>query len=1237
MKITKSQLVSVDVGGTFCDASYVNGDKVSSLKILSNSRLRATILSISDAWTVCIKESWSLPYPQILQDCICFQANGIPIDIKTYDPLAQTLHFYKKHQIYVGEVIDIGTNAEAPVFAAHLLTGIPMNSPLKNIELRIGTTKGTNALLELRGAPCVWITNEGFKDLLYIKTQQRPDLFQLNIPEPNLLHNQVIETKARVDANGLELQAMNKKEWERIKKDLPKDKNTPLAISLIHSYQYPEHERILKKKLRHAGYTFVSVSSELLPIIHFLPRSETAVCNAYLSPILHRFVDAIQSGARPPSLYMISSAGQAMPSKLFHPKDSLLSGPAGGIKAAENLAQYYGINKLITFDMGGTSTDTARVEDRAQIKFNTRVGDIEIASPSYEIETVAAGGGSIIDFEDGRFLVGPKSAGADPGPACYGKGGPFTITDLNLLLSRLVEGAMSIPIFKEHAMIRFDELLSKANILADSTDKNKILYGIAQIANEKMAEAIRKVTMAKGHNPSQYNLLVYGGAGGLHACALADILNISTIIIPYTAGIFSATGIGIAPIENIYIKQINLPLSQCARSLPRRIRELYATHRSNDYALVSKKIYLKYLGQNHTIEVDWIPGVDLKKTFEKAYKQQFGFCLNQTIEVDKISITTQHKRKKRHKTQAPILHNKLIIKEKSVDWSSLSTGKSISGPAIIYHHQATVYIEPDWSASVQANKDLILSRKKKSQSILTWSPEIESALFGNRFKSIAEQMGVQLQHSAFSVNVKERLDFSCALLDPKGRLLANAPHIPVHLGSLGISARLILKKYSILEGDIILCNHPLYGGSHLPDLTLLKGVFDTNHQLIGYVINRAHHAEIGGMTPGSMPPFATNLEQEGVVFAPTYIQKNGKSNWPLIRKMLQSATYPTRDVSANIFDLKAAMAALHAGELRLKEMVKNYGLKYTHLQMSRLLNQGTSEIQKYIKKHDGKRFTAIEKMDDGRKIKVSINMVYPLMIIDFAGTGPVHPGNLNANPSIVWSVVLYVLRLLCEKDINLNEGLTRNVKLLLPTGFLSPFFPKDPAKCPAVVGGNTEVSQRLTDTLIKALELAACSQGTMNNFLFGDESHSYYETIGGGVGAGPGFEGRSAVHQHMTNTKITDPEELEVKYPVILDHFSILEQSGGEGQYCGGNGISRKITFLKPMTVTILAQHRIQPPYGLRGGDHGQCGQQFLIRGNAAIALDSNQSLSVEVGDSILIKTPGGGGWGKKTSKNTLK
>ena len=1146
--------------------------------------------------------------------------------------------------------------------------------------MRLGFTKGTNALLERKGAKVAFLVTKGFRDLLKIGTQQRPHLFQLNIPEPKILYQKVIEVEERISAEGKVIQKLTKKEINRIVALAVKSKTDSVAITLLHAYRNPKHEIALQKALRKAGINFISCSEKLSPTIQILPRAKTTLVNAYLQPIIYQYLEKIKNKLPvSASLKIMTSAGGLIDANFFNPKDSLLSGPAGGVVGAAKIAQSLSVPKILTLDMGGTSTDTARFDGAFDYQYLTKVGDGELITPSLAIETVAAGGGSICSFDGSKLCVGPASAGASPGPACYGAGGPLTITDVNVLLEKIDAASFGIPVSKEKANEALADLQQQIlKTTKTKYSKKELLEGFEKIANEKMVEAIRKISVSKGFAPSDYALLVFGGAGGLHACKIAELLNIKKIILPYDGGLLSAYGMGQAQIERLVQRQMlrkleasnsknKTSLKDEIEILKKEALEKIAAEgfSKKEIEIKSILIYLRLEGQSSTLEItlkkiksNQLLIQELKSDFIKKYKMLFGhFPNNKSIEVESIKIIGANKIKskrssnKKTKIYKPMPSSYLKNKKLPVfNWDELKTGATVKGKAILLNKTSTAFIESGWQLKTYSDKNIILEfvEKKKAQNENLKSA-IELELFANRFTAIADEMGLQLQRTAFSVNIKERLDFSCAILDANANLLVNAPHIPVHLGSLGICARLVLEKIKtpLKEGDVIITNHPKYGGSHLPDVTLLKGVFSKNKKLIGYVINRAHHAEIGGSRPGSMPPDATCLAEEGVVLIPFYLAKKGKVQWSDLEKRLTEAKFPTRSLHENLADINAALASLKTGELALQNLVSNHTLKKVHHYMNALMDtsQGALKVglknfvHSFLKNKKTRRvqLKAIEKLDDGHEIHASINFGRQI-IFDFTGTSKVHPYNLNANISIVYSAVIYVLRLLCQTsnddqqiEIPLNEGLMRNVKIILPNSFLHPDFSDDPMTCPAVVGGNTEVSQRLVDTLLKAFGLAACSQGTMNNFLFGNKNFGYYETICGGVGAGNGFDGRSAVHQHMTNTKITDPEEMELRYAVRLHEFSIRKKSGGKGKWKGGNGIVRKIEFLENVEMTLITQHRKAAPYGLRGGEAGRVGEQFIIKRNGQKKkLKGVDSAAMKVGECIVIKTPGGGGYGRE-------
>lgn len=1245
----------IDTGGTFTDCIAINpAGELLRAKVLSSSCLRANILKKIAPLQFHFAHKWNIQKDIFRNYTLrSLEDHAWETSIEQIDFQNNILHLNKDLPFSKPFSFEISAKEEAPILGARILTETPLAQGLPVIDMRLGSTKGTNALLEKKGAEVTFLVTKGFKDLIRIGTQQRPNLFQLDIPDPNVIYQEVIEVAERISAKGEILHAIEPSEIERIILALKK-KKTVIAIAFLHSYLNPIHELQIQAALKAADVPFISLSHELSPSIKILPRAKTALVNAYLAPILSEYLTNIKNSlAAESELRVMTSAGGLVRAGHFHPKDSLLSGPAGGIVGAAKVANLLGFQKILTLDMGGTSTDTARYDERFDYDFTTKIDDIEMSSPALAIETVAAGGGSICYFDGYKLCVGPESAGANPGPACYGAGGPLAITDVNLLLGKLDPTAMGIPVEQAKAEAAIKKVRTEIFQKTGTTySEQELLEGFEKIANEKMADAIRKISIAKGLDTKDYALVVFGGAGGLHACKIADLLDVSTVILPFDGGLLSAYGIGNAQIERMVEQQV---LEELEVVQPKLLELLKALSQKamdnlekegflkNEIEVKTRLLYLRFKGQDSSLEIE-LPKEHfqleyLEAIFEKKYKHLFGhFPSAGKIELESIKIIVANKQ-----TEAPtsavagktsFLQN--LKKEKNntalVHWKELKVGAQIEAPTILLNPNSTAFLENGWSAEVKAGQNIVLKKTSQNEKkTAQLKAAIELELFTNRFTSIAEEMGAQLQRTAFSVNIKERLDFSCAILDAEAELLVNAPHIPVHLGSLGICARLVKEKIKLEKGDVVITNHPKYGGSHLPDVTMMSAVYTAKGDLIGYVINRAHHAEIGGKRPGSMPPDAKCLEEEGVVFAPTYLMKNGVANWETIEEILIGSPYPTRALHENLADINAALASLKTGEEKLITLAENHGLKKVHEYMSKLKKRSFETLQLALQNFKNQKFEAIEKLDDGHQIQVKIEVKEENIIIDFEGTSAVHPFNLNANISIVYSAVIYVLRLLCEKEIPLNEGLMQQVKIHLPAGsFLHPNFEDNPAKCPAVVGGNTEVSQRLVDTLLKAFGLAACSQGTMNNFLFGNENFGYYETIGGGTGAGNGFHGQSGVHQHMTNTKITDPEELEFRYPVLLHEFGIRENSGGKGKWRGGDGIVRSIEFLAPVDLTIISQHRKEHPYGKESGDAGKNGQQIIIRkdGHKEI-LKGVDSCQMKKGDKIIIETPGGGGWGK--------
>ncbi len=1241
----------IDTGGTFTDCIAVTpaGDRLRA-KVLSSGHLRGRIVEKVSPFCYQFTHKWTVQ-KDIFQgyQWEALGNQGRATTVEKVD-LEQGLLFLKEDfPLPEGLDFEITAREEAPILATRLVTQTGLKEAFPPLDMRLGSTRGTNALLERKGAKVTLLITKGFRDLLLIGTQQRPHLFQLDIPNPQPLYHEVIEVEERLDAKGGVVTPLTESEIGRVLNQVTTE---VVAVSLMHAYRNPMHEQQLATALRKRGFKYISLSQELSPGIKLLPRTQTTLVNAYLSPVLNEYLDNIRSSLAKANLLIMTSAGGLNPANAFFPKDSLLSGPAGGVVGAGRIAEQLGINKVLTLDMGGTSTDTARYEGRYDYQFTTQIDELEMHSPSLAIETVAAGGGSICSFDGHKLTVGPESAGAAPGPACYGAGGPLTITDVNLLLGKLEVSQMGIPVQLAHARAALKAVQTQIlESVQEHYTELELLQGFEQIANEKMAEAIRKISVAKGFDPGDYALLAFGGAGGLHVCRIAELLGIDRAILAFDGGLLSAYGIGHARVERLAERQLLQPLKAVQPELQTIVDQLsqnaLAALQAEGYSskaieLTQCLVYLRFIGQESSLEIDYFKIDDLADQFAIAYQELFGhYPEKRELEVESIKVIAATKppaltrSEIPEKTFRPQAYKTLLTpisrqKIKVYNWTSLDSGAVLDGPAVLINPTSTAYLEADWQLTIATDRNALLKQiAKKSSAKQDIKEAVALELFTNRFKAIAEEMGAQLQRTAFSVNVKERLDFSCAILDAQAELLVNAPHIPVHLGSLGICARLVLQKTVLEEGDVIIVNHPKYGGSHLPDITLLAAVYSEQKALIGYVINRAHHAEIGGKRPGSMPPDAQNLEEEGVVFLPTYLAKAGAIQWSIIQDMLAQATYPTRSLSENLADIRAALASLHSGAKALKKLVKGHGLERVTYYMQALKDQSADALQKALQLQDKKQFFAQEKLDDGHVIQVKATLGNGILELDFNGTSEVHPKNLNANISIVYSAVMYVLRLLCRTDIPLNEGLMQRVKIHLPTSFLHPDFADDARHCPAVVGGNTEVSQRLVDTLLKAFEMAACSQGTMNNFLFGNTTFGYYETIGGGVGAGPGFHGRSAVHQHMTNTRITDPEDLEFRYPARLIRFGIRSHSGGAGQYHGGEGIIREIEFLQPVEMTILSQHRTEAPYGMAGGSPGKCGRQYLIKKDGTqIILEGLDSCNLEVGDRILIETPGGGGFG---------
>jgi 5-oxoprolinase (ATP-hydrolysing) len=1250
---------SIDTGGTFTDCIAVDpsGNDVT-LKVLSSGVLPGNIISRKSSDEIIIDAKWHLDSPVLKGFEIHFPeaAGQDPIKIVEYFPDQKILVLDREIPDDSGDTFHLSSGEEAPVLCMRLLTKTPACMPLPPLEFRIGTTRGTNALLERKGSDFLLLVTEGFSDILLIDDQTRPDIFAKNVLKPNPLYSRVIEVPERIDITGRVLKSPDLKQLETRIKEAGKKGISSAGVCLLNSWKNPEHEHLVCDLLVCCGFTTISRSSELAPNIKYLSRTKTTAVNTYLQPVVDGFIKSIstQTGNRP--FRIMTSSGGLKPEKGFCARDSLLSGPAGGVVGVAETAAGIGRRRVISFDMGGTSTDVSRYDNGYDYCFELQIAGLKISTPAVSIETVAAGGGSICWFDGFKLAVGPESAGADPGPACYGRGGPLTVTDINLLAGRLDPALVSIPVYPQAAFVSARAMIEE---ISEATGNNftleLLIEGFLEIANEIMAGAIKKISTSKGFNPSDYVMVAFGGAGGMHACGVAELLNIRSIVVPPKAGLLSAEGIKKAQPEFIGEVEVLRPLAQVGESLESLFEELESRSRkqlagqavaSSEIECVWKRVYIRFLGQESSLFVKNGPIPEIVSDFRDEYKRIYGHWNDSGIpEVQSIRVLVRKRPEIKGFPEVSIgeyypgksysLETDSIngVQEHSVFLrSDLRPGAVINDPCLIPDQNSTLYAEKNWSARIDKQRNIVLTCEGKQEDFRGASNEdtIGLELFSRRFMGIAENMGAMLQRTAFSVNVKERLDFSCALVDHQGYLIANAPHIPVHLGSLGICVREVMKVIDFRPGDTVITNHPRFGGSHLPDIPLITPVFAGDSTQLGFVVNRAHHAEIGGITPGSMPPGAKNLEEEGVVIYPFKLVSEGRADWDRLKIILSGARYPSRLINVNLTDINAAVAANRQGERELLQLAEKGDAQTVRSYMEGLRGYSRKRMVKKLKELPPGVFEAEEYLDDGWPLRVVINQDGDRLTVDFTGSGPVHPGNLNGTRAIVESVVMYVLRLLLEEDLPLNDGLMDPVEIIVPEGILNPAFSSSLEECPAVTGGNVELSQRLTDTLIRAFGMMACSQGTMNNLVFGNEEFSYYETICGGCGAGEGFDGADAVHHHMTNTRITDPEILELRNPVRLNRFLIRKNSGGEGRFKGGNGVTREIEFLVPVTVSLSSQHRIEKPFGLNGGGPGKRGIQYRIRRDSSIEeLAGSGIFSFEAGERIVIKTPGGGGWGE--------
>ena len=1134
-------------------------------------------------------------------------------------------------------------------------------------SVKMGTTVATNALLERKGDRTLLLITKGFGDLLRIGYQNRPLLFDLNIKLPELLYERVVEVSERLNEKGEVVTKLNEEEVRNSLIKAKSDGINSVAIAFMHSYINPDHENKIEQIAKEENFNQISVSHKVSPLIKLVGRGDTTVVDAYLSPILRRYVNQVSEelkDTKSTQLMFMQSNGGLTDANLFQGKDALLSGPAGGVVSMTQTGKQAGFNKLIGFDMGGTSTDVCHFAGEFERSFETELAGVRIRAPMMQINTVAAGGGSILFYKDGRFQVGPESAGAIPGPASYGRGGPLTVTDCNVLLGKLNPDFFPKVFGKTGDQpLNFEIVKKKFLDLSDiiSKEKNepmmdifKMAEGFLKIAVENMANAIKKISIQKGYDVTNYMLNCFGGAGGQHACNVADSLGISNVMIHPYAGVLSAYGMGLAEIRSIreghFEKNITniLDAENLIEILSSQAKKDLNDQDISDASIILlKNAFLHYKGSHQNLEIKFDTPENMRKSFEQEHKKRFGFFVqDREIFIEMLTVEAVGKKTENYDFLNPNTSttkaNPIAFKKMYVNGSEINTpiykrgeliiGQNISGPAIIVEATGTNIIDDGWSGTLDKHYNLILSRveeKKLQKGIGTSVDVVMLEVFNNLFMNIAEQMGATLANTAYSVNIKERLDFSCALFNNEGSLVANAPHVPVHLGSMSEAIKTVvrLNKDNIYPDDVFVLNAPFNGGTHLPDVTVITPVFDKNgKEIIFFVASRGHHADIGGKTPGSGPPDSKHIEEEGVLIDNFKLFDKGIFREQEMRKILSSGKYPCRNIEHNMADLAAQVAANKTGINEINSMIDQFGIETVHAYMNHVQDNAEESIRNAIV--NLKQGEYEYELDNGEfiRVNVKIDKKNREAIIDFTGTAPKNPFNYNAPMAVCYAVILYVFRTLVGNNIPLNEGCFKPIKIIIPNN--SMINAKYPS---AVIAGNTEVSQLTCNALFGALGVIAGSQATMNNFIWGNDTIQNYETICGGTGAGPNFHGTSAIQTHMTNTRSTDPEVLETRFPVRLEEFSIRKNSGGKGKFNGGDGVTRKLRFLEPMTVTTLCSHRRVKPFGLNGGSPGDCGKEWLERTDGSILnLNGNDSCEVESNDLFVMETPGGGGFGKK-------
>ncbi|PTW51510.1 hydantoinase B/oxoprolinase family protein [Rhodovulum kholense] len=1155
--------------------------------------------------------------------------------------------------------------ADAAVQGIRDLLGLGPDDPLPRGAIgavRMGTTVATNALLERKGERVLLLITEGFGDLLRIGYQARPRLFDLDIRRPELLYEEVAEIRERLDAEGDVLVPLDEEAARTALAAAHGKGIRAVAIALMHGYLNPVHEDRLAEIARDIGFTQISVSHRASRLIKLVGRGDTTVVDAYLSPILRRYVDRVadaldlgQGGCE--RLLFMQSNGGLTDAALFQGKDAILSGPAGGIVGMVKTAEAAGFDRLIGFDMGGTSTDVSHYAGSFERSFETEVAGVRMRAPMMDIHTVAAGGGSICKFEDGRFQVGPESAGADPGPACYRRGGPLTVTDCNVMLGKLTpahfpavfgpggDQPLDVAVVRE----KFEALAREVAAATGTPERSPedMAEGFLRIAVDNMANAIRKISVQRGHDVTGYTLQCFGGAGGQHACLVADALGMRRVFLHPFAGVLSAYGMGLAEIRAMEEGQLDLPLSDTAGAeaaladLAARAEEAVARQGVARQAIRRlARAHLRYEGSHQTLEVPFGPAAAMQADFEEFHRARFGFAspdralIVDMLDVEAIGETGAAPAAMAPEARAEIADRVSVhlggetVEVPLYARASLGAGTRIEGPAIISEPTGTDMVEPGWAAEVDDLGNLILTRcatALRAPALGTEADPVLLEVMSNLFMSVADQMGATLANTSWSVNIKERLDFSCAIFDAQGDLVANAPHVPVHLGSMSDSIRTVMRGHAgaIRPGDAFMLNSPYNGGTHLPDVTVVTPVF-LEGEILFWLGSRGHHADIGGRTPGSSPPDSRRIEEEGVLIDNLRLVDGGRLLEAEAEAVLRSGPWPCRNVRQNMADLKAQVAANETGRRALLEVVDRYGRDVVVAYMGHVQDNAEESVRRVIGTLKDGRFHY--PMDHGAVIEVAVRVDRGAReaVIDFTGTSPQHEGNYNAPFAVCRAVVLYVFRTMVGADIPLNEGCLKPLRIIAPEGcLLNPAYPA------AVIAGNTEVSQAACNALYGALGVVAGSQATMNNFVWGNDRFQNYETIAGGTGAGPGFAGCDAVQSHMTNTRMTDPEVLERRFPVRLESFSIRKGSGGAGRWAGGEGAIRRLRFLEPVTVTTLCSHRRIPPFGAAGGGDGAVGENWVEWADGRRERRAgNDEVALEAGALFEIRTPGGGGWG---------